>query len=282
MTNEILLKFNLLIQATFPFALILGMLTGCNSSKSLNTNKSFNVKVMSFNIAGDMEEDNDNWQERMVEVGKIIAQEKPDVIGFQESYLGNFKIIQTVAPGYSYYGLNEKGNNDDKDESLRLLFRSDRWQVDSEESGIFWYTRTPEVPGSKDWEALWIRDCVYARFVDLQTKDAFYLFNSHWSYASQLSRDNSARLLAQKIDERKCPDPYFAIGDFNAKKDGTSIQYLLTEEDNPSPMEAIIYHYVDGIFAQADQFKIIEAKVIENDKASDHRPVVANVKVYTP
>ena len=239
---------------------------------------SFNVKVMSFNIAGDM--DDDQWQQRMHEVARIIAGEKPDVIGFQEAFLGNFKIIQAEVPGYAYYGLNEMGHDDDKDESLRLFYRTDRWAVDEDDSGIFWYTRTPDVAGSKDWEALWIRDCVYARLVDKQTGDAFYLFNSHWSYASQLSRDNSAHLMVQKIKNRKHLNPFLATGDYNARKGDSSIHYLLEAKDNPLPMETVVHNRVDWIFAQAGQFEVVEAKVVENDEASDHHAIVAEVKLY--
>ena len=261
--------------------LMVCMFTGCstsnNQSNVADEGHSFNVKVMSFNIAGDM--DDDEWPQRMHEVAKVIAGEKPDVIGFQEAFLGNFEIVQADVPGYAYYGLNEMGNADDNDESLRLFYRTDRWAIDEDDSGIFWYTSRPDDAGSKDWEALWIRDCVFGRFVDKQTQDAFYLFNSHWSYASQLSRDNSARLMTQKIKDRKHPDPFLAIGDFNAKKGDSCLHYLLQGNDNPLPMEEVLYHRVDGIFAQAGQFEVIETKVIDNDEASDHKAIVAEVKL---
>jgi len=263
------------------FIVLIGcMHAGCSGPKKqsdhLGGKSRFNVRVMSFNIAGDSEE----LQQRMPEVAKIIASEKPDAIGFQEAFLNNFEIIQADVPGYAYYGLNEMGRDDDEDESLRLFYRTDRWAVDEDDSGIFWYTRTPDVPGSKDWEALWIRDCVYARLVDKQTGDAFYLFNSHWSYASPLSRDNSARLLTQKIKDRKHLSPFFAIGDFNARKNDSSIQYLLHGDENPLPMAEVVFNYVDWIFAQAGQYEVVEAKVIDNDEASDHRAIVAEVKFY--
>lgn len=95
---------------------IVCMLGGCTNlhqySKHADESRSFSVKVMSFNIAGDMDDDNGEWQQRMHEVANVIASEKPDVIGFQEAYLGNFAIIQGEVPGYAFYGLNEKGNAD--------------------------------------------------------------------------------------------------------------------------------------------------------------------------
>ena len=234
------------------------------------------VKVMSFNIAGDM--DDDEWQQRMHEVAKIIASEKPDVIGFQEAFLGNFKIIQADVPGYAYYGLNEMGRDDDKDESLRLFYRTGRWAVDEDDSGIFWYTSTPQVPGSKDWGALWIRDCVFARLVDKNTNEGFYVFNSHWSYASQESRSKSARLLVERIQGRKYDEPFVAIGDFNARKSDESIMYLKDSDENPVPMKEAVYNRVDWIFSEDGNFEVVDSEIIDNEEASDHKAISATIK----
>ncbi len=237
---------------------------------------SLEVKVMSFNIAGDM--DDDEWQQRMHEVAKIIASEKPDVIGFQEAFLGNFKIIQADVPGYAYYGLNEMGRDDDKDESLRLFYHTDRWEVDESNSGIFWYTSTPEVAGSKDWGALWIRDCVFARLVDKDTNEGFYVYNSHWSYASQESRSKSARLLVERIRGRKYDEPFVAIGDFNAMKRDESIMYLKDSDENPVPMKEAVYNRVDWIFSESGKFEIVNSEITDNEKASDHKAISAVIR----
>lgn len=266
-------------------SVVVVVMAGCSSlekegalSDSVESKKgdSLEVKVMSFNIAGDM--DDDEWQQRMHEVAKIIASEKPDVIGFQEAFLGNFKIIQADVPGYAYYGLNEMGRDDDEDESLRLFYRTGRWAVDEDDSGIFWYTGTPDVAGSKDWEALWIRDCVYARLVDKQTGDAFYLFNSHWSYASQESRSKSARLLVERIRGRKYDEPFVAIGDFNARKGDESIMYLKDSDENPVPMKEAVYNYVDWIFSESGKFEIVNSEIIDKEKASDHKAISATIR----
>ncbi len=85
--------------------------------------------------------------------------------------------------------------------------------------------------------------------------------------------------MTQKIKGRKHLDPFLAIGDYNAKKGDSSLHYLLQGNDNPLPMEEVLYHHVDGIFAQAGQFEVIETKVIDNDEASDHKAIVAEVKL---
>jgi endonuclease/exonuclease/phosphatase family metal-dependent hydrolase len=261
------------------------VIVGCSSLKTEDVLRdsgecekgdSLEVKVMSFNIAGDM--DDDEWQQRMHEVAKIIASEKPDVIGFQEAFLGNFKIIQADVPGYAYYGLNEMGRDDDEDESLRLFYRTGRWAVDEDDSGIFWYTSTPEVPGSKDWGALWIRNCVFARLVDKDTNEGFYVYNSHWSYASQESRSKSARLLVERIQGRKHEEPFVAIGDFNARKSDESIMYLKRSDENPVPMKEAVYNYVDWIFSENGKFETVNSEIIDNEEASDHKAISATIR----
>jgi hypothetical protein len=41
-----------------------------------------------------------------------------------------------------------------------------------------------------------------------------------------------------------------------------------------------INHHDVWFFTQAGQYEVVEAKVIDNDEASDHRAIVAEVKFY--
>jgi endonuclease/exonuclease/phosphatase family metal-dependent hydrolase len=237
---------------------------------------SLEVEVMSFNIAGDVEEM--EWENRKGLVADIIRRQLPDVVGLQEAILVNIRYIIEAVGGYAYYGVNELGQDNDEAESLRLLYRTDRWEVDESNSGIFWFTSTPEVPGSKDWGALWIRDCVFARLVDKDTNEGFYVYNSHWSYASQESRSKSARLLVERIQGRKYDEPFVAIGDFNARKGDESIMYLKDSDENPVPMKEAVYNRVDWIFSESGKFEIVNSEIIDNEKASDHKAISAMIR----
>lgn len=239
------------------------------------------VKVMSFNIAGDVDDDDLwDWDERKGLIADIIRQQRPDVVGLQEAILLNIHYIIDAVGGYGYYGVNELGQDNDEAESLRLLYRSDRWEVDETNSGIFWFTSTPEVPGSKDWGALWIRDCVFARLVDKDTNEGFYVYNSHWSYASQESRSKSARLLVERIQGRKYDEPFVAIGDFNARKKDESIMHLKDSDENPVPMKEAVYNRVDWIFSENGKFEIVNSEIIDNEEASDHKAISAMIRFH--
>jgi len=266
-------------------SVVIMVIAGCSSlqredalSDSGESKKgdSLEVKVMSFNIAGDG--DLEEWEERKGLVADIIRQQRPDVVGLQEAILINIHYIIEAVGGYAYYGVNELGQDNDEAESLRLLYRTDRWEVDESNSGIFWFTSTPEVAGSKDWGALWIRDCVFARLVDKDTNEGFYVYNSHWSYASQESRSKSARLLVERIQGRKYDEPFVAIGDFNARKRDESIMYLKDSDENPVPMKEAVYNYVDWIFSESGEFEIVNSEIIDNEEASDHKAISAVIR----
>ena len=269
-------------------SVVVVVMAGCSSlekegalSDSVESKKgdSLEVKVMSFNIAGDVDDDDlEGWDKRKGLVADIIRQQRPDVVGLQEAILINIHYIIEAVGGYAYYGVNELGQDNDEAESLRLLYRTDRWEVDESNSGIFWFTSTPEVPGSKDWGALWIRDCVFARFVEKDTNEGFYVYNSHWSYASRESRSKSARLLVERIHGRKYDEPFVAIGDFNARKRDESIMYLKDSDENPVPMKEAVYNYVDWIFSESGKFEIVNSEIIDKEKASDHKAISATIR----
>lgn len=266
-------------------SVVIMVMTGCSSLQKGDTlsnseegkkGDGLEVKVMTFNIAGDGEVE--EWDACKALVADIIRQQSPDVVGLQEAILRNIHYIIEEVGGYAYYGVNEIGQDNDEAESLRLLYRTDRWEVDESNSGIFWFTSTPEVAGSKDWGALWIRNCVFARLVDKNTGEGFHVYNNHWSYASKESRSKSARLLVERIQGRKYDEPFVAIGDFNARKSDESIMYLKGSGGNPVPMKEAVNNYVDWIFSESGKFEIINSEIIVNEEASDHYAISAMIR----
>ena len=105
-----------------------------------------------------------------------------------------------------------------------ILFRADRFGV--AEAGTFWLSDTPEVAGSSHWGNACVRICAWARLIENDSGQAFYIFNTHLEHRSQPSRENSAVLLAQRIFGRKDIEPYIVTGDFNTGEDNPVITYL--------------------------------------------------------
>jgi len=238
-----------------------------------NQEKSFNVKVMSFNIAGDSK----NWNSRKQACLDLIVMQKPDIIGFQELLPVNLKWALDNFSELDWYGQTIEGNYESfpasvEGESCRIMYNKNRFAVDTSNSGSIWFSNTPD-KSSEGWEDL--RYCVFARLVDYTTGDAVSLFNTHWSYDSQNSRTNGARLIADAISKRNFPEePFILTGDFNARISDEGIKYLLQS------MTKVITKRVDWIFAKTNTFELVTADTISEVNGiepSDHDILSAEI-----
>jgi endonuclease/exonuclease/phosphatase family metal-dependent hydrolase len=263
---------------------------------------SFDVKVMSFNIRGPYDSGDNAWGNRKGRVCDVINKYQPDAIGFQEfvaDYIGD---IIAACPDYAYYGRGREA--DGSGESCRIFYRSDIWRVDEAHSGDFWYSETPSTPGSKGWGVSYPRMCTYVRLINKASGDAFYVFNSHWDHQVQLSRDNSARMLVQRIASRSFPDePFVATGDFNVDAGNPAVLYLMQGADNPVPMtdayrtlypnapNSGTFHnwsgatngaQIDFVLSQAERYEAISAEIIHDSQnnlyPSDHFPIIGRLR----
>src|SRR4030095_12411577 len=81
---------------------------------------------------------------------ETIDEFKPDLIGMQEVLPFQAAQIKSHFKGYDFVGVGrDDGKN--KGEMAPLLFRRDRFEKLRE--GVFWLSETPEMPGSKSWDA---------------------------------------------------------------------------------------------------------------------------------
>jgi endonuclease/exonuclease/phosphatase family metal-dependent hydrolase len=182
------------------------------------------VKVMTFNIRVDTVLDGfHRWKQRKQLVVDTIKSNAADVIGLQEAEMDQVQLIQYAMPQYRCYAVGRKDGRR-KGETCAVLFRKDRFLV--LETGTFWFSDTPTVPGTKDWGNLWPRICSWVHLLDRQTRTGFYVYNVHMDNLSQRSREKSADLLADKIAARKTQDPFMVMGDFNMSADNPAMKHL--------------------------------------------------------
>jgi endonuclease/exonuclease/phosphatase family metal-dependent hydrolase len=106
------------------------------------------MKVMTFNVRYPNPGDGRNrWEERRDLVVKTIRDAAPDLIGTQELYHVQGQYIVEKAPEYAWFGLSRRGNQ--ADEHLGIFYRKARLVL--LDSGNFWLSATPEMPGSISW-----------------------------------------------------------------------------------------------------------------------------------
>ncbi len=182
------------------------------------------LAVMTFNIRYGTAQDGENrWNARRELLIDVIREQAPDVLGLQEALDYQVDEVAAALPAYAVVGV---GRDDGRraGEYAAILFRKERLRV--AESGTFWFSDTPEVPGSRSWGNNITRICTWARFVDRDGR-AFWHFNVHLDHQSQPSRERSAQLLRQRIDARAVPaEPVVVTGDFNVGETNPALETL--------------------------------------------------------
>jgi endonuclease/exonuclease/phosphatase family metal-dependent hydrolase len=183
------------------------------------------ISVMSFNIRYGTAKDGDNhWTNRRDMLFALLRAESADLIGLQEALRFQIDEILTAVPGYAAVGV---GRDDGRaaGELSAILYRANRFHVAS--SGTFWYSDTPEVPGSKHWGNRITRVATWARLVD-RDGTAFSLYNTHLDHESQPSREKSTALLLERIKARGVPsEPVIVTGDFNTGESNPALHVLV-------------------------------------------------------
>ncbi|MGD8818428.1 MAG: endonuclease/exonuclease/phosphatase family protein, partial [Acidobacteriota bacterium] len=186
------------------------------------------LNVMTFNIRYGTANDGDNdWSLRREAVFEVIEAFRVDVLGVQEALNSQLAEISAALPGYRRIGVG-RDDGAEAGEYSAILVDSSRFEVLDE--GTFWFSDTPDVPGSTSWGNEIPRICTFAHLRDGPANRTFWVFNVHWDHVSQPSRERAAELLMATIGERAAGEPVLITGDFNAGEDNPAFRYLLDSE----------------------------------------------------
>jgi endonuclease/exonuclease/phosphatase family metal-dependent hydrolase len=191
------------------------------STEPLETGLS--LKIMSFNIRrGTARDGRNRWAFRRHLVREVLTRYNPDVLGLQEALGFQIEEIHSILPGYKMSGMENSGSG--KALHNAIFFDAARFVLSEE--GIFWFSDTPDIPGSKGWGNIMTRKCAWVRLTDKDSQRSFYFYNTHLDHLSPHSRKKSVILLMQRIHGRSCPDAFVLTGDFNAREKSAPIKYL--------------------------------------------------------
>jgi len=142
----------------------------------------------------------------------------------QEVLKGQLNDLEERLPAYKWLGVG-RDDGKTKGEYSPILYHAEKFEL--LESNTFWLSETPQVPGSKDWDAAITRICSWAKFRDKETDEEFYFFNTHFDHRGVEAREKSAALIAQKISEIAGDTPVILTGDFNAAPSTAAYQNLV-------------------------------------------------------
>ena len=173
------------------------------------------VRVMTYNVrnsSGDRKSKVNNWKSRRVDFAHVIESENPDIIGFQEVLPDQRKWLEARFRDFAFSG---KGRNADRKsgEASPVAYRKSRF--DLVRTGTFWLSQTPDVPGSKGWDAAMPRICTYAVLRDKATGRTFSFANTHTDHIGVVAREKGMLLIIDRMKQFGKGAPIVFTGDHN-------------------------------------------------------------------
>lgn len=187
------------------------------------------LNVMTFNIRLNIKSDSLNaWPYRKDHAASQIFFHRINILGVQEALHEQMMDLVQALPQYKFVGV---GRDDGKTKGEYSAIFYDTTKLKLLESATFWLSLTPEVPGSKSWDAAITRIVTWGKFRDVTNKKTFYVFNTHFDHIGKEARRESAKLLKQRVKDIAGNSPVLILGDFNSKPSDEPILVLMDVND---------------------------------------------------
>lgn len=257
------------------------------------------LKVMTYNVRFDNPADGQhNWQHRREAAAALIRSQSADLVGTQEVLKNQLDDFWQRLPEYGYLGVGRE-DGQTAGEFSAIFYRKDRLQVIK--SGNFWLSQTPEIPGSRGWDAACERIVTWGLFEEKASGFRLAFFNTHLDHVGTIARRESVRLLLDRIQNLTPDLPIILSGDFNAPPDSEPISlildsgYLTDTRSRAASVSGPTWSFhgfgrvpeqqrllIDFIFVSA-QFEVLEYRNIFDRVGetyySDHNPILARLKL---
>lgn len=253
----------------------------------------FNVRC----IAAPDEKIGCSWEVRKDNVAQYVLDNNIDVVGMQEVTFKQLNDLRERLKGYDYVGVG-RTDGKEKGEFTPVFFRADKYEP--LEKGNFWLSETPDVPGSKGWDAALERVASYVKLKDKATGKIFMAINTHYDHIGVQARKESAKLIMSKIKSIVGDRPAVVTGDFNITEDNeaystmvnsefkmndayhmtahhTGAPYTFHDYCRKSPLKA---HKIDYIFVTPN-VKVLQSHIereTPTKRISDHNPHWADLE----
>jgi endonuclease/exonuclease/phosphatase family metal-dependent hydrolase len=263
------------------------------------------IKVMSFNIRYGAANDGENsWKHRDYLVLETIQNYGPDLIGYQEVLKFQVEFLKDNLEGYGFHGIGRDAGTE-KGEYVPLMWKTARFEL--LDSGHFWLSENPEVPGSISWDSSLTRMLSWVILRDMQSpgQPEILFANTHFDHRGRQARLESAKLVRRKAEEAMGEIPIVLTGDFNTTEEGAPYAALCKAEGfdskpmvdayrviHPEPTEAESSttrwtgrrkgKRIDWIL-HTDEFATLNAAINYTQEKgrypSDHYPVEATIRL---
>ena len=209
--------------------LIAMLLVPCfvSGQKASSIERVCKLRCCTFNIR--LQNDGDEkagvgWSVRKDRVADYIKKNHIDVVGMQEVLHTQLTDLLERLPEYDYVGVG-RTDGKTKGEYSPVFFLKEKFEV--LEKGNFWLSETPDVPGSKGWDAALERIASYAKLRDKTTGKVFMAVNTHFDHVGVVARRESAKLIMRKIQQIVGSQPAVVTGDFNVTEDDEAYRTMI-------------------------------------------------------
>ena len=237
------------------------------------------------------DEGKNNWYYRAPFMIRVISEQAPDIIGFQECMNIHYDYLNTYLKGYeSVIEYREKGRHP---ESCPIFWNTAKFDFIGK--GSFWLSKTPEKI-SKDWGSACYRICSYAILKQKSDGRELAVFNTHLDHISEEARINGIKLILEKLVEFGGM-PCIIMGDFNdvegsetykkatelfldAKHQTKDSDDGATYQDFGRQLEgrSIDFFFISKTGIAVSQFKIIRT-TYDGVYPSDHFPIILKFRL---
>lgn len=259
------------------------------------------TRVVTFNIRLNTASDGaDAWPNRKEAVAKLIR-ERADLAGLQEVKPEQRAWLKEQLSEFDFIGVGR--HKDDKDESVPVVYRRDRFEVLT--SGTFWLSDTPSEVESTSWGNKIPRICTWAQLKDRKDGKIFWFYNVHLDHQSGEAREKGLALVADRIEAQPSKEPALVVGDFNCStQDAPMVKLAAREKPALKTTYELLgvppdgtfhafsgkprYSAIDFILLEKGRWRVAKGAILRttyegNDGAqrfvSDHFPVEATVEL---
>jgi endonuclease/exonuclease/phosphatase family metal-dependent hydrolase len=172
---------------------------------------------MTFNIRNGMARDGEhNWPARRNLVAERIRTANPDVLALQEAYAFQLADLAEVLDGYTKVGQHREGGEGGEFSGLYV-----RGNLSVVGQGEFWFSESPEVPGSKSWDSSLPRMTAWVDLgFDASTRSV-RIYGTHYDHRGPKARLRASEMI---VDHAKGVEHVIVMGDLNAKAEAPPLK----------------------------------------------------------
>ena len=254
------------------------------------------LSVMTYNLrfdAGSPPGDPDHWPDRAPLLARLLAAERPALLGVQEPLFGQLRVVADALPGYACVGYGREGGS--RSEHSSVFYDPDRLELTGWDQ--LWLSGTPRQIGSTSWGNELPRVLVRCDVVDRRTGIAFTMINTHLDHVSGEAQRRGAAQIAEQV--AAATGPVVVTGDFNCAGGDSEpwrvlveaglVDSWLTAARRDSPDTATFHGYdqpepggprIDWIMTSPD-VEVLSTKIntwtADGRWPSDHCPVQAEL-----